>query len=275
MLKFIADQVWAFDLEWVPDPPTGRRVYNLPELNDDDIVQKMWDEGGATPENPQPYLKTTLCRIVSVAAIIRKRAADGSVILRLTSQPKVAEGPIPEKTLLKRFLGAFAEASPQLVGFNLANSDIPILIQRGVAHGMRAVDFCRRPEKPWEGRDYFVKYSDWCIDLKNTLAGWGNASASLHELATSSGIPGKMGVDGSNVFQLWKAGSVDEIVQYNQFDALTTYLLWLRTAHFSGLLDTTSYETESRQLEVLLEAQGASGESHLLRYLERWRQLRQ
>jgi hypothetical protein len=29
MFKTVADELWVFDIEWVPDPVTGRRVYGL------------------------------------------------------------------------------------------------------------------------------------------------------------------------------------------------------------------------------------------------------
>jgi len=51
LFKTIHDELWALDAEWVPDPPTGRRVYGLPaELDDDRVVQHMWQAGGATED---------------------------------------------------------------------------------------------------------------------------------------------------------------------------------------------------------------------------------
>ena len=88
MLKLIPQEVWAFDVEWVPDPESGRRVYGLPaSLSDDEVRRHMWEKGGATDEDPQPYLKTVLCRVVSIASVIRRQGKDGSVSLRLHSLP--------------------------------------------------------------------------------------------------------------------------------------------------------------------------------------------
>jgi len=69
MFKTVKNRVWAFDAEWIPDPVAGRLLYDLPESAPDlDILRHMWREGGATDEDPTPYLKTVVCRIVSVAA---------------------------------------------------------------------------------------------------------------------------------------------------------------------------------------------------------------
>ena len=57
MFKSVNKVVWAFDAEWVPDPEAGRRLFKLPEEKTDvEVIQKMWEEGGADEENPMPYL---------------------------------------------------------------------------------------------------------------------------------------------------------------------------------------------------------------------------
>lgn len=48
MFKSVNKVVWAFDAEWVPDPEAGRRLFKLPEEKTDaEVIQKMWEEGGA------------------------------------------------------------------------------------------------------------------------------------------------------------------------------------------------------------------------------------
>src|SRR5262245_29050040 len=126
MFKSIADEVWAFDAEWVPDPVAGRLVYHLPEsMSDWEVVQEMWRQQGATAEDPRPYLKTILCRIVSIAAVIRRVLPDKSVRLQLISLPKKAESlqERDEAALLARFLTRLGERKPQIVSFNSQTDD--------------------------------------------------------------------------------------------------------------------------------------------------------
>ena len=277
MFKTIGKRIWAFDLEWVPAPDAGRRVYDLPiEMSDADVIQEMWKKGGATEENPQPYIKTVLCRVVSVAVVSRECQRNGQIKLDLRSLPKANE-PLEEAKLISCFFTAFgngkAEPKPQLVGFNSSNSDLPILIQRGVATGVYAPGFGQRPAKPWEGIDYFAKYEDGHIDLKDILGAWGKATPSLHEIAQVSGIPGKIGTSGHDVVTLWAAGMVREIVEYNEFDALTTYLVWLRTAHFAGFFSKEEYHLEENRVKELLADRISQGNHHLKLYLEKWESL--
>ena len=48
----------------------------------------MWEEEGANEGNPMPYLKTSICTIVSIAAVIRVEKGNGNVALSLTSLPQ-------------------------------------------------------------------------------------------------------------------------------------------------------------------------------------------
>ena len=188
MLKKVHDRVWAFDAEWVPDPPTGRAAYGLSdEVPDEEVVQHMWEAGGATEEEPRPYLKTVLCRVVSVAALTR--SVEGrETRLHLLSLPQAGGGePMGEADLLNRFLEGVGKQKPQLVGFNSDASGLGILVQRAVALGVSAPEFARRPEKPWEGVDYFAG-GDWHVDLIEVLGGRTRGRPSLHELAAASGI---------------------------------------------------------------------------------------
>ena len=88
MFKTVAKDVWAFDVEWVPDADAGRRLHQLPQdVEEAEVFEAMWKAGGATEEEPMPYLKTVLCRVVSIAAVVRKRKDDNSITLSLTSLP--------------------------------------------------------------------------------------------------------------------------------------------------------------------------------------------
>jgi len=127
-------------------------------------------------------------------------------------------------------------------------------------------------DKPWEGIDYFAR-GDAHVDIKDILGGWGKATPSLHELATLSGIPGKLDVDGNAVAGLWLDGHLDRIVAYNECDALTTYLVWLRLAHLGGHFDDRGYAEEQQRVRALVEGLIAQGRAHLATYLTAWDQL--
>lgn len=279
MFKSVQKEVWAYDAEWVPDANAGRVLYDLPaDMPEADVIKEMWARNGATEDNPRPFLKLVLCRVVSIAFVRRKSDRYGNITLDLRSKPKAPAKPedCGEAAILSEFLTSVGQIRPQLVGFNSAGSDLPIFIQRSIIHGIQAPAFCERPDKPWEGVDYFAKGSEWNIDLMQAVGTWGKAQPSLNELARQSGIPCKIGgLDGSSTVDSWLAGDVDGIVQYNEQDALTTYLLWLRIAFFAGRLTAQQFQDEQKLLRKMIEERAASpGNEHLVEYLEEWNRLR-
>ena len=53
----------------------------------------MWEKGGADKENPMPYLKITIFRVISIAAVVRSEKGNGEVALSLTALPHGAANP--------------------------------------------------------------------------------------------------------------------------------------------------------------------------------------
>ena len=279
MFKTVNHRVWAFDAEWVPDPLAGQMLYKLPnDMPSKDVIEVMWEKGGATKEDPMPYLKTVLCRIVSISAVERHQTG-GDVKLHLLSLPRDSKDTeqTNEQNVVGTFLSKVGEYKPQLVGFNSASADIKTMIQRSVVLGLSVPSFCKRPNKPWEGDDYFdSRNSEASVDLKDVLGGWGKATPSLNEIATLSGIPGKMDVDGQQVASLWLEGNLDKIIAYNEFDALTTYLVWLRVAHFGGHFTTEQYEQEQQLVRDLIDREVKdNGKDHLKDFLGEWNRLKE
>lgn len=277
MFKTVKNRVWAFDAEWIPDPLAGRMLYKLPaETSDREVMEVMWKKGGATEEDPTPYLKTVLCRIVSIAAVERYQTGS-DVKLHLLSLPRDSQDPAQtdEWNVVGTFLGKVGEYKPQLVGYNSAGADLKAMIQRSVVLGLSMPAFCKRPNKPWEGDDYFdSRNSEASVDLKDVIGGWGKGTPSLNEIATLSGIPGKLDVDGEQVAGLWLDGHLDKIIAYNEFDALTTYLVWLRIAHFGGHFTTPQYEHEQDLVLDMIHAEiKENGKDHLQDYLNEWDRL--
>ena len=90
-------------------------------------------------------------------------------------------------------------------------------------------------------------------------------------MAAICGIPGKLGIIGQEVAQLWLEGRLLGIVAYNECDALTTYLVWLRMAFFGGFFNQVQYEKEQERVRNLLCTEGTlPGKEHLLEFLEAW-----
>ena len=273
-MKFTAKDLYCFDAEWKPCARTGIMLLNLPSnATDEEVWDALWKRAGATPEKPRPFLKLMLSEVVSISAVHRHVNDDGSVTLELCSYPPVASPDVTEGTIIASFLEEVAQCRGQLVGFNSASSDLPILVQRGIANGCSCPTFGNRPEKPWQGFDYFSRFSEAHVDLADILKAGGSGSSvmpSLDETAAACGIPGKMDHAGSGVVDLWKAGRYAELTGYNETDACTTYLLWLYTAWFFGKISLEERNADLAEFNRLLRSLVLK-KPHLKRFLEVWR----
>lgn len=280
MFKYdIPELVLFFDLEWVPDADGARRLFDLPvEATELEAMQRLWE--GSTQydaeRNPRPFLKYMFSRVVSIAFLSRKPVyRDGERVIEysLNSLPKLPleSDTVNEGEIIERFLYVVGERRPQLVGFNSLDSDLQVLIQRGLINEISAPRFCERPNKPWEGDDYFdAKNSEGHIDLIKRLS-HGAMMPKLNELARLCGYPGKIDVHGDQVVDLWLKGDLASIVEYNQMDTLNTYLIWLRFVHFSGKLTEEQYADEHDQFRAFLASEATkAGKEYIGRFLGKW-----
>jgi predicted PolB exonuclease-like 3'-5' exonuclease len=271
------ERTWFYDLEWVPDADGGRRLLKLPdETSELDAIGALWKYSGATDIQPRPFVKYLFSRVVSIAFLSRNIVfVDGSktVEFSLHSLPKLPleDTDHNEAYIIGRFLHFIGERNPHLVGFNSSQSDIQVLIQRGLVNEVTAEKFCLRPAKPWEGRDYFYKYSEEHLDLLSLFSKGNGMSPKLDEIAKLCGFPGKIDVDGNQVVDLWLAGQLTKIIEYNQIDVLNTYLVWLRTVYFCGKLSDEKYFAELEIFRDFLKSEAADDDKpHIRQFLEAW-----
>jgi predicted PolB exonuclease-like 3'-5' exonuclease len=226
MLKFLHHTLCAFDAEWVPDVYAGRRRYALPpDMPPEEVVAAMYANAkDYHPEtNPRPYLKTPLCRVGSVAVAWWKVGEDAVV--------HSWAGPHEEGTI-NAFLSMVGKRRPQLFSFNGRRADVPILLQRALTHGLELPQFAQRPNKPWEGVDYFDRYSGWHVDLLDSPLMEGGGS--LADLCAGLGIPGKADMTGGDVYARWLSGDIEAIQHYNEEDAMRVLAVVARIGALMG-----------------------------------------
>lgn len=275
----INDRVWFFDLEWVPDADAARILFDLPEnISEADAFQALWRHAGATPEKPRPFLKYLYSRIVSIAFLTRYVYYDDStprmprIEFKLHSIPSLPtiKADVDEGKIICAFLDALGRRKPQLVGFNSQESDVQVLIQRGIINQVSAPMFCQRPIERWDKNDYFARWdNEFHLDLLKLFSNR-DMTPRLDDMAKLCGFPGKIDIDGQQVADLWLAGDINKIVEYNQIDALNTYLIWLRVVYFCGKITEAQYENEIVSFREFLNAEAESGKAHIQQFLSRW-----
>jgi hypothetical protein len=83
------------------------------------------------------------------------------------------------------------------------------------------------------------------LDLMDLLAMYGGrANAPLDDLAKLIGFPGKLGMDGSKVWEAYQQGKLTEIRNYCETDVVNTYLVFARFQMMRGVLSRDAFKKE-------------------------------
>lgn len=157
----------------------------------------------------------------------------------------VGKGP-GERAILEDFSQFVDRHRPHLVTFNGRAFDLPVLALRSLRSGV--------PMRWYYERGLRYRYSEsGHIDLCDWLADHGAArSSSLDALARLIGLPGKVGVDGSQIEGLYQAGQLETIRDYCLADVAQTALLFLRFRLLQGALDRDEYVRAATALTASL-----------------------
>ncbi len=253
----------VFDIETVPDIAGGRRLYGLSGLDDAAAAEALFklrrqETGGSD------FIRHSLQRVVCISAVLRTR--DG---LRVWS---LGEESSSEADLIRRFFAGLERYSPTLVSWNGSGFDLPVLHYRALLHGIQAPTYWDQGEFNRDAKfnNYLGRFHQRHTDLMDLLAGYqARANQPLDQVATLLGFPGKMGMDGSQVWPAFLAGELAKIRQYCETDVLNTWLVFLRFQFMRGLLDTAGLATEMTLVRDVLQA---SGQPHLFDFLQAWRE---
>jgi predicted PolB exonuclease-like 3'-5' exonuclease len=76
-------------------------------------------------------------------------------------------------------------------------------------------------------------------------------------MARLCGLPGKLGMDGSQVSAAWSRGELGAIRDYCETDVANTYLLFQRFQMIRGVLGPDEYQREVQLFRTFLDAQSA------------------
>jgi predicted PolB exonuclease-like 3'-5' exonuclease len=132
---------------------------------------------------------------------------------------------------------------------------------------------------PWlyKGGERFSNYSyrystEWHFDLMDVLSDFGASRAvKLDEVSKLLGFPGKFGIEGSHVKELYEEGRIAEIRDYCETDVLNTYLVYLRHKLHTADLTKEAYNRAISEVIAFIDAEKAA-RPYLGEFMEAWGQ---
>jgi len=252
--------VFAFDIETVPDVEFGRRLHGLEGLTDKQVGYVM--QTRQREQTGAEFLSLEQHRVVAISVAMRTR--DG---FRAWS---LGEPDAPEAELVGRFFDGVERYSPVLVSWNGSGFDLPVLNYRALRHGVTAHRYWETGDEDQSFRwnNYISRFHWRHVDLMDVLSGFqGRGRVGLDRVAQLLGLPGKLGMSGEGVWEALLEGRIADIRNYCETDVLNTYLIYLRFELMRGRLTPEEHERECALVRNWL---GAADKPHLGEFLAAW-----
>jgi len=256
--------VLVFDIESIPDIDGLRALRGAPADHTDEQVYAAW-LAERKEKGQSDFMPLHLQRVLVISCVFRN--AEGLRIHSFVDRDGQSEGKV-----VQTFFHAVEKHTPQLVSWNGSGFDLPVLHYRGLRHGVEAGKYwdLGEDDREFKWNNYISRYHMRHLDLMDLLAMYSpKNNAPLDAMAKLCGFPGKLGMDGSQVYAQYLAGQTEDIRRYCETDVMNTYLVYCRFQKMRGGLTEAEYEQE---IAMVKEALGhlAPNESHWNEYLAAW-----
>jgi len=258
----------VFDLETIPDAAALRQLNDYdPGWSDVQVIEAA--QQARLEKHGSDFFPLHLQKVVVIGCVFRD---DRGVRVKTLGTPQDAQH--NEAALLTAFFKTVERYTPRLVSWNGSGFDLPVLHYRSLMHGVQASRYWDMGEDDRDFRfnHYIGRYHTRHIDLMDLLAKYnGRANAPMDELAKLCGFPGKLGMDGSQVWRAWSDGQQDAVRAYCETDVVNTWLLYCRFGLMRGELDAAAYAAEVALVRTMLEQLvQTSDAAHWQEYLAAW-----
>lgn len=252
----------VFDLETIPDIVGLRRLNGWSEdVTDSEVATRAF--AARKEVTGSDFLPLHLHQVAVVGCVFRD---DQGFRVKCLGQEDD-----PEPTLLAGFFKTIERYTPKLISWNGSGFDLPVLHYRSLIHGVAAPRYWDMGEedRDFKYNNYLSRYHTRHLDLMDMLAKYnGRGNAPLDDLAKLCGFPGKLGMDGSQVWNAWTDGRAAQVRAYCETDVVNTWLVYCRFRLLRGELDTKAYDAEIALVRSTLEQ---STEPHWSEYLAAWK----
>jgi hypothetical protein len=246
----------ALDLETVPDEGLVSAVDGEPARPYAEQVGRLLAQRRATSGGRSDFLPLPYHRPVA-ACFLEAEEADGAV--RVTDAVAWTDrGGAAERDFLRATWARVARRT--LVSFHGRGFDLPVLELRSLKLGVAAGRWFGAGRAPGSAGH---------LDLLDLLTnGRAAPGAPLDLYAKLLGLPGKEGVAGRDVHDLYAQGALDRIAAYCMTDVVQTWLLFLRWRLLEGSLGAAGHAESVRQaasdLPAIFERRLPPGQRDLL-----------
>lgn len=263
--------LFIFDIETIPDLKAAQNLLDLSGLDKLEMRQALTNYHLEITDGKNSFLRQCFHQVVAISFVecAIERDFDGLEFYRICDVRSGGDLMSNEEDLVKGFFAHLKKKFSRLVSFNGKNFDLPVLKYAAMKHDVEAAWLYKSGDK-WNS--YNQRYSlDWHCDLADAFSDFGaSAKVKMNELCAALGLPGKIGVDGSQVTEMFDAGKLQEIRDYCETDVINTYLLYLVYQHHNGSISKDSFHKSKDDLRKFLQ-KNSSSKLHFEEFLKQWK----
>ena len=249
----------VLDIETVPDAELGRSLYGLENLDDGEVMRAMLHN--YQQRTGLEFLPPIQHKVVAIGVVLRNDEGIRPLVL--------GDEDAKESELIMRFFRGLGHYVPDLVTWNGAAFDLPVLNFRALRHEVQTKVYWETGmnDRAFRFNNYLSRFHWRHTDLMDALSGFqGRGRPSLREACALLGLPGKSLMNGSNVMEAYLEGKIGEIRRYCLEDALNTHLVHL---HFNYLRGKLTQDNLDDEYGLLIDVLKGSSESHLKEFAQK------
>jgi predicted PolB exonuclease-like 3'-5' exonuclease len=264
--------LFVFDIETIPDVAAVDGLTGTDFESDQQRHSALLEYHNPDAPDQSVFVKPPFHKVVAIsfleAEISRDQDREYYELKEIRTGGKESSS---EEELITGFFRYLERSRPRGVSYNGRGFDLPVLKYRAMKYGVDASWLFRSGDK-WNS--YMSRYSaDWHCDLVDIFADYGASQrAKLNEVCAIFDFPGKIGVDGSQVYDLYQQKELSVIRNYCETDVLNTYLVYLRFQKLSGALTKTAYNQAIGDVLSYIQNADAS-QQHLMEFFQEWEKL--
>jgi 3'-5' exonuclease len=216
------------------------------------IIQTFQNLARKLPEEKKPMAPVYAQRPIVIGILFLDEALRIKKLGAITAADVMLEdGDFNERKILERFSEFMSTKKPIIVDWNGRGFDLPVLALRSFRHGVPVSWYYDTD------RNYRYRYSgDPHLDLFDNFSDFGAVNKTgmkLDNFAKAIGLPGKFGVDGSMVEDMFRAGKIKEIETYCMCDVIQTAFVDFRFLFIKGEIGLEVYQRAAADLIEAIE----------------------
>lgn len=263
------EKLFVFDIETIPDTDVVCNLLGI-ESNNISFLRNELEKYHIETSNGNSFPRQMFHKPISVSILIadinKNNSTEYYKILKVGTFSSMKN---TEKEIIEKFFDYLCKYLPRIVDYNGRTFDLPVMKYRAMKYCISAPKLFKAGDK-WN--NYQQKYSiDWHCDLLDVLSDFGSSCrCKMNEICSILGIPGKIGIDGSQIIEMFDNGKLKEIDNYCETDVINTYLVYL---HYQLLVGSISNKDFIKMNKDLIRYLLDENKEHFNEFLNEWKKV--